>query len=172
MKTTHFLTSFLFLILLSITSVSAQNSQKWQQWQWLLGEWKGEGNGQPGEGAGGFSFESELNANVLIRKSYAAFPATANKPAFRHDDIMTIYNDAEGQPLKAIYFDNEGHTIHYSVTVGEKKIVFISEKTPNMPVFRLTYTQMDDKTVNVSFEFSKDGEHFTPYLEGKSIKIN
>jgi hypothetical protein len=171
MKSNYFVTGFLFLILLSITSVSAQNNQKWQQWQWLLGEWKGEGNGQPGEGAGGFSFESELNTNILIRKSYATFPATANKPAFRHDDIMTIYNDAEGQPLKAIYFDNEGHTIHYSVAVGEKKIVFISEKTQNMPVFRLTYTQMDDKTVNVSFEFSKDGEHFTPYLEGKSIKI-
>lgn len=171
MKTKSFLTGFLFLILFSITSVSAQSNQKWQQWQWLLGEWKGEGKGQPGKGDGGFSFESELNANILIRKSYTAFPATANKPAFRHDDIMTIYNDAEGQPLKAIYFDNEGHTIHYTATAVDKKIVFISEKTPNMPVFRLTYTQIDDKTVNICFEFSKDGEHFTPYIEGKSKKI-
>ncbi len=171
MQTKYFFTGILFLILSSITSVAAQNSQKWQQWQWLLGEWNGEGNGQPGEGAGSFSFESALNANILIRKSYAVFATTANKPAFRHDDIMTIYNDAEGQPLKAIYFDNEGHTIHYAVTVGEKKIVFVSEKMPNMPIFRLTYNQTDNTTVNVCFEFSKDGDHFTPYIEGKSKKI-
>jgi hypothetical protein len=171
MQTKYFFTGVLFLFLLSLSSVSAQSNSKWQQWQWLMGEWKGEGSGQPGKGEGGFSFTTDLNGNILTRKSYAAFPATANKPTFRHDDILTIYNDAEGQPLKAIYFDNEGHTIHYNVTATDKKIVFVSEKVPNMPVFRLTYTLIDDKTVNVSFEFSKDGEHFTPYIEGNSIKV-
>jgi hypothetical protein len=47
----------------------------------------------------------------------------------------------------------------------------LSDKVPNVPLFRLTYTRLDDKTANVKFEMSEDGKKFMTYVEGKCRKI-
>jgi hypothetical protein len=47
----------------------------------------------------------------------------------------------------------------------------VSEKIPNVPIFRLTYTLLEDQKVNIKFEMSQDGEKFMTYLEGKSVKV-
>jgi ABC-type uncharacterized transport system ATPase subunit len=85
---------------------------------------------------------------------------------------MVVYLDFNGYPSKAIYFDNEGHIINYTITYSEKSVVFISNKTPEVPTFRLTYTLLEGGTVSTKFEMSQDGEKFTTYLEGKSVKMN
>jgi hypothetical protein len=71
-------------------------------------------------------------------------------------------------PSKAIYFDNEGHTIYYSITWTDRSIVLTSEKALNVPIFRLTYSLLDKDTVNTKFEMSQDGLKFMVYIEGKS----
>ena len=40
-----------------------------------------------------------------------------------------------------------------------------------MPIFRLTYTLLGDKTVNTTFAMSQDGVNFMTYIEGKSSRI-
>ncbi len=82
-----------------------------------------------------------------------------------------MYLDFSGNPSRAIYFDNEGHTINYSISYADKSIVLLSDKIPNVPLFRLTYTLLDDETINTKFETSQDGEKFVTYIEGKSKKI-
>ena len=151
---------------------SGQDNSAWNKWNWLIGDWRGEGSGEPGQGSGTFSFFFDLDKNVIVRKSHSEYPATESKPQIIHDDLMIIYPDASVSQDKAIYFDNEGHTINYTVTYKEKSIVLTSDKIPDMPVFRLVYTLLDDETVNTRFEMSRDGEKFMPYIEGKSKKIN
>jgi hypothetical protein len=149
---------------------SGQDNPAWDKWDWLIGTWKGEGSGQPGQGSGTFSFTFDLNKNVIVRKSHSEYPAADNKPLIIHDDLMVVYHNPGGGPDKAIYFDNEGHTINYTVYYQVKSIVLTSDKFPQMPVFRLVYTLLDNETINTSFEMSQDGEKFTPYVEGKSKK--
>jgi hypothetical protein len=163
------LTMFLFGIF--TVSYSQQNST-WSKWSWLTGEWVGEGGGQPGQGGGTFSFKTDLDGKILVRKSHAEYPASANKPKIVHDDLMIVYAENNGDPSKAVYFDNEGHIIHYSITYSERSIVFLSEKIPHVPVFRLTYSLLDNGGVNTAFEMSQDGEKFMMYVEGKSKKMN
>lgn len=100
-----------------------------------MGEWVGEGSGQTGQGAGTFSFKPDLDQKILVRKSHSEFPASANKPEIIHADLMVVYPDYSGSPNKAIYFDNEGHTINYSITYSDQLIVFTSEKVPNVRVY-------------------------------------
>lgn len=150
---------------------SQEKSTSWSKWTWLIGEWQGEGNGQPGQGGGKFSFQTDLDGKILVRKSHTDFPASGNRPAFSHTDLMIVSLDYSGNPTNAIYFDNEGHTINYTISYPENAVVLQSEKVPNVPVFRLTYTLLDSKTVNTKFEMSQDGEKFMTYIEGKSIKI-
>lgn len=163
---------FLYLIL-SVTSLCGQERDKsWVKWEWLIGDWAGEGQGQPGQGNGKFTFEFGLDNAVLIRKASASYPAANNRAAIMHTDLMIIYRNEAGLPDKAVYFDNENHVINYSVQFTENSIVFLSEKTPGKPVFRLTYTLVSANTVNVKFEMSADGANFKTYVEGKSVKQN
>jgi hypothetical protein len=149
----------------------SQQKPSWDRWSWLTGEWIGEGSGKPGDGGGTFSFKTDLDQNILVRKSHSEYPATANKPQVIHDDLMVVYPDFSGNPAKAIYFDNEGHTINYSITYSDKSIILTSDKIPNVPIFKLTYSLLDNETVNTKFEMSQDGVKFFTYIEGKSKKL-
>jgi hypothetical protein len=161
----------LITLLVSMFSTSfAQQNPSWEKWEWLIGEWIGEGTGKPGKGGGFFTFAPDLDKKILVRKSHSEYPAADNKPKVTHNDLMIVYPDYTGNPSSAIYFDNEGHTINYSIVYSDKSIVLTSNKIPDVPVFRLTYTMLDYETVNTKFEISKDGEKFTTYIEGKSFK--
>jgi hypothetical protein len=165
----------LFIALIFTLTIPAfravgQPDTTWSKWNWLIGEWVGEGSGTPGQGAGWFSLQPDLDGKILIRKNHAEYPATKDKPAVIHNDLLIVYPDHSGQPRKAIYFDNEAHTIQYSITYTDKSIIFTSEKIPGAPVFRLTYDSLDVGTINVKFEMSRDGNTFTMYTEGKCRK--
>ena len=154
-----------------ITICFGQQNGNWDKWSRLIGEWKGEGSGQPDQGGGTFSFAFNLDKKVIERKSHSEYPATNNKPLIIHDDLMIVYLDFTKNPSKAIYFDNEGHTINYNISYSDFSIVMTSDKIPNAPVFRLTYTLLDNETVNTKFEISNEGDKFMTYIEGKSKRM-
>lgn len=167
MKIKLFFAATLFILCLN----GFAQTTNWNRWNWLIGEWQGEGSGQPGQGSGIFSFAFDLGQNVIIRKSHSEYPAANNQPATIHDDLMVIYLDDAAMPTKAIYFDNEGHVINYTISEAEQSIVFTSDKKADTPVFRLSYYLLDSGEINTKFELSRDGENFMTYIEGKSRKI-
>ena len=122
---------------------------------------------------GKFSFQTDLDGNILVRKSQTIFPATAKSSETNHTDLLIIYPGSEVNAQEAIYFDNEGHTIKYNVSFSEKSIVLTSSVIQNMPRFRFSYSAIDDKTVKMSFEMAspQKPEEFKMYLEGKAGKI-
>lgn len=151
-----------------ITAAHAQTDHAWDKWAWLTGEWIGEGSGDPGKGSGSFSLLPGLDGKVLIRKNHSEYPATKNQLRTVHDDLMIVYLDYAGEANKAIYFDNEGHTINYVITYTDSTIVLLSEKMEHVPTFKLIYTLVDKNTVNIKFEISNDGKKFITYLSGNS----
>jgi hypothetical protein len=172
MKSSKLLLSALLLVTSQLLP-GQQIKNQWEKWNYLVGEWVGEGNGQPGQGEGKFSFLTDLDGNIMIRKSHTVFPATVNSKEIIHDDLMIIYQAGSDGSQEAIYFDNEGHTIKYKVSYTEKSIVLTSSISANETRFRYTYTMIDPKTVNSSFEMAspKTPEEFKMYLSGKSIKV-
>ncbi len=111
----------------------------WKDLQFLLGEWTAAGSGEPGQGTGSVTVAFELGGRIFVRRNHLEFDATTNQPAFTHDDQLITYKEETGE-MRAIYFDNEGHTIHYTVTLSpEGLIVYISETVPGAPRFRMSY---------------------------------
>lgn len=167
-------TKLLLILIICFSTLSGftQENSVFEKWSWLIGEWQGEGGGQPGQGGGTFSFKTDLEGKIMVRKSHSEYPASGNRPATIHDDLMIVSLDYSGNPTKAIYFDNEGHTINYTIAYALNTIVLTSEKIPNVPTFRLTYTLLENQIVNTKFEMSQDGVKFMTYVEGKSRKIN
>ena len=103
--------------------------------RFLIGEWVGEGSGRPGQGRGEFTFRPELQGKVLVRRHRAEIAAGPDRPAQVHEDLMVVYPAGKGQPLKATYWDNEGHTIQYTVhsSADGKTLTFVSEPSPARP---------------------------------------
>lgn len=156
----------LFLNITNFTFAQTNNN-----WDWLIGSWEGIGSGKPGEGKGFFSFEYQLDQNVIVRKSHSEYPSKDLKNKTIHKDLMIVYLDENKKLSKAIYFDNEGHIINYSISYSEKTITFLSETIAKMPTFKLTYQLLENKEINTVFEISMDGKNFNTYIEGKSKKI-
>jgi hypothetical protein len=160
---------FTSLMVLNLT-VFSQQQDAWQKWSWLIGEWVNEGSGNAGQGGGSFSLKPDLDGQVLLRRNHAEYAATADKPATVHDDLMIIYPETAGANPVALYFDNEGHVIHYTIAFYPGSIVFTSQKTANTPIFRLTYARINEDAIDVAFEISSDGKVFAAYLEGKCVR--
>ncbi|MBI4913560.1 MAG: hypothetical protein HY823_12540 [Acidobacteria bacterium] len=134
--------------------------------RFLVGQWTGEGEGAPGEGAGAFSLLPELQGRILVRRSRSDYPAVGGRPATHHEDLMTVFQ--EGSALKALYLDNEGHVIRYSVVSGkEGEAVMTSDPGPG-PRFRLTYRMTESGRIGIRFEVAAPGKDFTTYLEGRA----
>jgi dienelactone hydrolase len=147
---------------------AAPSAADWGPLQFLVGNWSGDGGGQPGQGSGTFSFTSDLQGGVLVRKSFAEYPAGGGKPASRHDDLTIVYRDQSSHSLRANYFDNEGHAIPYTIAASADGAVFISEASPSTPRFRLTYTSTAPDALRIKFEIAPPGKEFSIYLEASA----
>ena len=147
----------------------------WEAWEYLLGEWEGEHEGDPGQGYGRFSFSFELDENILVRRNQTVFPATKERAGFAHDDLLIIYTEFNGA-MRAIYFDNEEHVIHYEVNVlpDQKTITLESDLTLSAPQFRFTYIKTGEDTLEARFEMAPPGAPgaFAIYLEGTATRIS
>jgi hypothetical protein len=145
----------------------------WEKWNHLIGEWVGEGSGQPGQNEGTFSFQTDLDGKILVRKNHTVFPETQNSKAMVHDDLLIVYPGAPGGPQEAIYFDNEGNTINYKVSFTDNSVILTSDKATNVPRFRLSYVAIDDKTVSITFEMAapQSPDEFKMYLSGKANRV-
>jgi hypothetical protein len=157
-------------LLLSAGAVAgtAAEPDRWAELRFLIGDWAGEG--QAGQGTGEFSLAPDLQGKVLVRRGRADLPAAGQRPAGHHEDLMVIHRDGADGPIKAVYFDNEGHVIHYSATISKdgQTVTFVSEAAASEPRFRLTYRKGKEDTVAVKFEIAPPGKPdvFLPYLEG------
>jgi hypothetical protein len=150
------------------SSAQSKESANWDAFRFLIGEWVGEGTGAPGEATGDFSFSFDLEGKILVRRNRADYPATKDKPAYSHTDLMVIYQEPEG--ARAIYFDNEGHVIHYAVSLSKDQttLTFLSDPSPSAPRFRFTYNKAKNDSMTFQFDIAPPGkpEAFSKYLEG------
>ena len=156
--------AFLFLAL------AAPPDTAWQPFEFLVGEWIGEGGGQPGQASsGGFTFGFELDGKILVRRSFSEYAATKDRPAFRHDDLTVISRKAPGGPVRAVYYDNEGHVIEYAIEVadGGRKMVWVSAAEAGAPRYRFTYVRLEDGKLGLEFAIAPPGkpDEFATYVK-------
>jgi|ERR1700728_1589221 hypothetical protein len=158
--------------LLSAQTASTGNGL-WNALRFLEGTWdartKGEASGVNATGT--YNFRKELGGHILARHSSAAGCKGPNDFDCEHGDLLYVYQDMPGQTLKAIYFDNEGHVIHYSVsTPTPGSAVFTSDPSVPGPQFRLAY-ELKGAIMSGKFQMQMPGKaEWTSYLEWSGAK--
>ncbi len=154
-------------------TAAAPVSDPWKALSFLEGTWDAKAQGNAGASASGtYTFRRELRDHILARHSTG--DAGCKGPATfdcEHGDLLYIYHDAAMPGLKAIYFDNEGHVIHYDVsTPSATKVVFLSEAGRPGPQFRLTY-ELKDGSMSGKFQMQMPGQtDWKSYLEWSGTK--
>lgn len=136
----------------------------WGPLEFLIGQWTGQGSGSPGNGAGAFSFTPDLQRRILVRKSFAEYPPAGGKPGFRHDDLLIVYREGAA-PIRAIYFDNEGHVIRYTVATAANQAVFTSDGSRNETRYRMTYRAAGPNQLSFRFEIGEPGKDLAAYID-------
>ena len=160
------------LVVFAGSAVFAAEPAALEPFGFLIGGWPASGAGQPGTGSGTAVFTRGLQGRVILRTSYAEYPATAGKPTSRHDDLMVIYG-VSGAGVRADYYDNEGHVIRYVVhSPAPGQAVFVSEATGGEPRFRLIYSLQATGVLKGDFAIAPPGapEAFKQYLTWESRK--
>src|ERR1039458_8358546 len=114
----------LAFLLMMMASAAVLAAEYFGPAKFRVGPWPAEGTGQPGNASGAFSFAPDLAGHVLVRKSFADYPAADGKPAFRHDDLMIVYRDETSHGLQAIYFESEGQVIRYTLSPAGPGVMF------------------------------------------------
>ncbi|MGA2980811.1 MAG: hypothetical protein ABSD76_14565 [Terriglobales bacterium] len=160
---------------LSLQAQQPQPTNEWKDFDFLIGEWTWVGGGRPGQGKGVSTFRPEMNGTVLVRKTHLDYPATKERAAFGHDDLIYVYHDPQDNSVRAIFFDGEGHVIRYAATVasGGNSIEFLSDAAPGGTRCRMTYARAGADTVTEKFEIAPPGKpnDFATYVEFTANKV-
>jgi hypothetical protein len=145
----------------------------WKSLRFLMGTWqaKTQGGSAMAASSGTYTFQLELQDHVLAR--YSASKKCKGPSDFncKHGDLLYVYRDAGSQSYKAIYFDNEGHVIHYDVTTpAANSVIFLSDASSPGPQFRLVYV-LEGAVMSGKFQVRGPGQaDFNSYLEWMGAK--
>jgi hypothetical protein len=146
----------------------ANRTDPWAAVRFLIGSWEAKTTGgvAQAQSSAGYSFRLELREHVLARHTRNGSCTAPEDFDCQHSDLLYLYPESGGQQLKAIYFDNEGHVIHYDVSTPKAgTVVFLSDAAQAGPQYRLTYTLLDGVMCG-QFEIKMPGQaEFTSYLE-------
>lgn len=157
---------------LQLMGQAAPGSDPWKALSFLEGTWEAKAQGNAGEAASGrYTFQRELGGHILARHS-TSDPTCKGPASFdcEHGDLLYVFEDGPGQPLKAIYFDSEGHAIHYDVsTPTPTSAIFLSEAAQG-PQFRLVY-ELKAGVMSGKFQMRMPGQSdWRSYLEWSGAK--
>ena len=139
--------------------------------QFLTGTWEAKGSGPGGVSpTGTYTFAPDLKNHLLSR--FATTDKGCKGPVSfdcDHGDMLYIYPEAGS--LRAIYFDNEGHVLHYAVTTPTPtSVLFLSDAAQPGPQFRLTY-ELKSGVMYGKFQMHMPGSpDWTTYLDWSGAK--
>lgn len=162
-----------FIVILGMSAQTAPSNNPFQSLSFLEGTWDAKTDGSSGVDSNGkYTFAMELRNHVMARhivsKDSCKGPESYD---CNHSDLLYIYFDAPGQTLRAIYFDNEGHVINYSVsTPTPTTAVFLSDSSQPGAQFRLLYERKAD-TMFGKFQIRMPGQNdWKSYVEWNGRK--
>lgn len=152
----------------TIRAQSTPPADPFQALAFLQGTWEAKANRPDGVAVvGAYSFGPELQNSIWAR--HTTTDTSCRGPASfdcAHSDLLYVYRDGSPQHLKAIYFDNEGHVIHYDVsTPSPDSALFQSDAALPGPQFRLVY-ELKGQVMSGRFQMRLPGQSdWKSYLE-------
>ncbi|MEK6782505.1 MAG: hypothetical protein AABY93_12415 [Bacteroidota bacterium] len=172
--------AILVLILLSSTLALAQTAKRdsiWAPIKNFIGNWKGEGGGEPGIGKYERSYQFILNNNFIEIRNKSTYPPTDKNPKGEvHEDIGYIIYDKGRKTFLLRQLHVEGFANDYaleSISADKKTLVFVTDAIVNIPKGwkgRETYRLLSATEIEETFELAPPDKEFSVYSKVKLVK--
>ena len=136
---------------------------------WLVGEWSGTSEGQPGKGTVERQYERVLRGRFIRATNRVTYPATEKAPKGEvHEDEGWFSFDRSRKRVVLRQFHVEGFVNQYAEEPSEApgSVVFMSEAIENIPAgyrARETYIVRGPDEFEEVFELAAPGQEFKIY---------
>jgi hypothetical protein len=143
----------------------------WQPVQFLVGEWEGESDGQPGKGTVKRSYRFVLGGKFLHEENVSTYPPQPKNPKGEtHEHRSFLSYDRARRTLVLRQFHQEGFVNQYAMLPGAKPnaLVFESEAVENVPSgwrARETYDLLGSDAFVETFALAQAGKDFETYSQ-------
>jgi len=168
------LTTLLCLIATLGFSQNAKRDSIWAPIHYFVGQWSGDGGGEPGIGKYERSYQPTLNGNFIEIHNKSTYPPTDKNPKGEvHEDIGYVFYDKARKTFLLRQLHIEGFANDYileSLSPDKKSLVFTSEAIVNIPKgwrARETYHIIGPNEFEETFELSPPDKPFSVYTKVK-----
>jgi hypothetical protein len=155
----------------------APKTDRFAPLRFLVGTWRGDQAGKPGQGTAERTYEFILNDRFLQETNTSAYPPQEkNRIGEVHHHMSVISYDATRNRFVFRQFHTEGFVNTYVQEPGhdEKTIVFVSESIENIPAgwrARETYTVLNRDEFSERFDLAEPGRDFELYSEAHLKRV-
>jgi hypothetical protein len=142
----------------------------WAPVRFLIGDWTGEANGQPGKGTSKRSYRFVLEDRFIKEQNVSTYPPQPKNPNGEvHEHHSYLSYDRARRRMVLRQFHQEGFVNEYAaLPVSGSSVVFESESIENVPVgwrARETYTVLSPDEFVETFEIAPAGGQFAVYSQ-------
>ena len=146
--------------------------------QWLIGDWRGLGEGDPGRSAVERHAELTLGGHFMRVEGRSVYPKQERNPKGDvHGEIDLWSYDRARQTLILRQFDTLGFVGTYALdktSSSTTKWVLMGESLENVPKgwkARYTFTLVAPNEYHEMLELDADGKGFKPYVTNRFLRL-
>lgn len=162
---------------LLLSTVSAQTPDGLAEMRWLIGDWKGKGEGDPGISTSERHTEAILDNHYLRVNGRSVYPKQERNPKGEiHAEIDIWSYDRTRKMIVLRQFDTLGFVTTYildKTASTANRWVLNAEHLENVPQgwrARYTYTRLSPTEYEEVLELDSDGKGFKPYVTNRFHK--
>jgi hypothetical protein len=154
----------------------AAREDVWAPVRFLIGDWAGEANGQPGKGTSKRSYRFVLKDRFIHEQNVSTYPPQTRNPSGEvHEHQSYLSFDRARLRLVLRQFHQEGFVNQYAaLPAAGGSLVFESEAIENVPEgwrARETYTVLTPDEFVETFEIAPAGGQFAVYSQTRLKRV-
>jgi hypothetical protein len=168
----------LFLSCLMTFAAGAQSTDGLAEVRWLIGEWRGVGQGDPGTSGSERHNDSFLGGRYIRASGTSVYPKQEKNPSGEVHEQLDLWSyDRARASIILRTFDTLGFTCTYVLdraASSADRWVLNAESLENVPKglkARYIYTQPSENEYQEVLELDTDGKGFKPYVTNRFLKV-
>jgi|RhiMetStandDraft_8_1073273.scaffolds.fasta_scaffold12142_1 hypothetical protein len=173
----RFVAAWLFSLLISGTA-GAQSSDGLTEFRWLIGDWRGVGQGDPGTSGSERRNDSFLDGRYIRVTGTSVYPQQEKNPKGEVHEQLDLWSyDRARSSVVLRTFDTLGFTCTYVLDKSASSAdrwVLNAESLENVPKgmkARYIYTRPSENAYHEVLELDTDGKGFKPYVTNRFLKV-
>jgi hypothetical protein len=165
-------------LLLASTHAAEPKVDGLAELKWLVGEWRGVGQGDPGTSGSERHVDSYLDGKYLRAQGRSVYPKQEKNPKGEiHAELDLWSYDKARNSIVLRQFDTLGFVVTYVIdkpASGPDRWVLVAESLENVPKgwkARYVITRKSQDEYHETLELDPDGKGFQPYVSNRFLKV-